>query len=290
LPHEERQHKSALLIGAPEDLRQKLSEAFPPPEWTFQDVSTNAQALEFATRQAFDIVITGQDTPAYADIQLLRCIRRLHPSTRVIILTDESTPNDVLDAIREGAFSYFSRPFSVSELAEAVCHAVEAPAWDEGIEILWASPDWIRLMVRCDIQSAERVLRFVHEMIDLPEEEKHLVGWTLRELVMNAIEYGGHFDTSQYVELSYLRTKRAVACRVKDPGQGFSFEELHHAAVSNPASDPLRHVNYREVDHLRPGGFGIMLSRNMVDELMYNEKGNEVVLIKYIDQLPKDSK
>ena len=32
-----------------------------------------------------------------------------------------------------------------------------------------------------------------------------------------------------------------------------------------------------------PGGFGILLTRNFADELIYNQKGNEVLLIKYVD-------
>jgi hypothetical protein len=47
------------------------------------------------------------------------------------------------------------------------------------------------------------------------------------------LQYGGHFDPSQHVEMSFLRTRRAVVCRVKDPGQGFSLEELRHAAINN---------------------------------------------------------
>ena len=38
---------------------------------------------------------------------------------------------------------------------------------------------------------------------------------------------------------------------------------------------------------LRPGGFGILVSRNLADELIYNEKGNEVLLVKYLPR-PKD--
>ena len=288
LPQEEIQPRSALLIDATEDVRQELPNILPPVEWIIKEVSNNAKALELVTAQPFDIIITGQETPAYTDIQLLRCIRRINPHTRVIILTDESTPKDVLDAIREGAFSYFCRPFSLAELADAVWEAIDAPAWDDGIEIAWASPTWVRLIVRCNFQSAERVLRFFEEMIDLPEDEKHTVAWSLRELLMNAIEYGGNFDPQQYVELSYLRTKRAVCCRVKDPGEGFSFDEIHHAAVSNPSDDPLRHLNYRNAESLRPGGFGILASRDMVDELIYNNKGNEVLLIKYIDGRPAE--
>jgi anti-sigma regulatory factor (Ser/Thr protein kinase) len=33
---------------------------------------------------------------------------------------------------------------------------------------------------------------------------------------------------------------------------------------------------------MRPGGFGILLTRSFVDELLYNEKGNEALLIKYL--------
>jgi anti-sigma regulatory factor (Ser/Thr protein kinase) len=119
-------------------------------------------------------------------------------------------------------------------------------------------------------------------MIDLPDGEKEIVALALRELLMNAIEYGGKLDPTKYVEMSYLRTKRAVACRVKDPGEGFSFEEISHSAVLNPSGDPLRHLHYREAQKLRPGGFGVLLARNSVDELIYNEKGNEVLLVKYV--------
>jgi len=104
-----------------------------------------------------------------------------------------------------------------------------------------------------------------------------------RELLMNAIEHGGKFDPKQYVEISYMRTRRAVACRIKDPGEGFSLVEIPHAAVMNPPDDPLRHLTYREAEHLRPGGFGVLLVKNSIDELLYNEQGNEVVLVKYLD-------
>jgi two-component system, OmpR family, response regulator len=33
---------------------------------------------------------------------------------------------------------------------------------------------------------------------------------------------------------------------------------------------------------MRPGGFGILLARKIVDEMLYNERGNEVLLIKYL--------
>jgi hypothetical protein len=34
---------------------------------------------------------------------------------------------------------------------------------------------------------------------------------------------------------------------------------------------------------LRPGGFGMLLSRKLVNEIIYNEAGNEVLVVKYLD-------
>lgn len=277
------EHKTALVIDTGHEVSQWLSQILMPPEWTVREAPDNAALLELVKSTRFDLIITNEQSSAKEDVELLRSIRRLHQHTRMIILTDDSTPSDVIAAMREGAFSYFSQPFSLAELEDMVRYATQEPGWDDGIEILTATPHWIRLLARCDVKTADRLLQFVREMIDLPEEEKRSVAWALRELLMNAIEYGANFNPDQYVEMSYLRSKRAVACRVKDPGEGFSFDELQHAAVLNPDDDPLHHLNYRDAENLRPGGFGLLLARQCVDELIYNDKGNEALLIKYVD-------
>ncbi len=245
-------------------------------------VPDNQSALSFLHERSFDLTITAETSSAKADIQLLRKIRRVRGHIRMIILTGESTPADVISALREHAFSYFSAPYSLEALAQVIRIATEGPCWDDGIEVLSATPAWVRLLARCDLGTAERLMQFFHEMADLPEEEKNQVAYAFREILLNAIRHGGKFDPSQYVEISYVRGRHMVECRVKDPGQGFSLNELYHAAVANPQDDPTRHVAFREASGLPPGGYGILLSQHLVDELIYNEKGNEVLLVKYI--------
>ena len=63
----------------------------------------------------------------------------------------------------------------------------------------------------------------------------------------------------------------------------FDIEKLSHAAISNPKDSPLEHALIREEQGLRPGGLGLMMTRSLVDELIYNEARNEVVFIKYLD-------
>jgi anti-sigma regulatory factor (Ser/Thr protein kinase) len=74
-----------------------------------------------------------------------------------------------------------------------------------------------------------------------------------------------------------------VKCRISDPGEGFTLDEIPHAAIANPVDDPVRHLEYRDAQGMRPGGFGVLLAQRLVDQLVYNEQGNEVVLIKYLD-------
>lgn len=71
--------------------------------------------------------------------------------------------------------------------------------------------------------------------------------------------------------------------RIADPGEGFDINRLAHAAISNPDDDPLGHDRVREELGLRPGGLGLVMTRALVDEVIYNEKRNEVVLVKYLD-------
>ena len=76
---------------------------------------------------------------------------------------------------------------------------------------------------------------------------------------------------------------RMLLFQVKDVGTGFSLDDIPHAALNNPPEEPLRHVDYRSQNGMRPGGFGIMMVKQIADDLIYNEHGNEVLLIKYMD-------
>lgn len=273
--------KIVLVVGPDDELSTQIATTL--PEWNMERAGDNLDALSLIERRPFDLVITSQNTSGAADVELLRKIRRVRPHVRLVILTNESAPSDVITSMREGAFSYFSTPFSSASFGEMIRLAAEAPCWDDGIEVISASPALIQLVARCDRPTADRLLQFFHEIIDLPESEKDHVSMAFREMLLNAIEHGAHFDPSQYVEISYLRARHAVMCRVKDPGEGFSLDEIKHAAISNPPNDPLRHQTYRDADGLRPGGFGVLITRNLVDEMIYGERGNDVVLIKYLD-------
>jgi anti-sigma regulatory factor (Ser/Thr protein kinase) len=117
---------------------------------------------------------------------------------------------------------------------------------------------------------------------DLPAKDRDDIGAAFREMLLNAIEHGGKSDPNQAIDVCYIRTDRLVLYQVRDSGKGFAMDSLPHAAISNPEDSPVQHALYRAEHGIRPGGFGILVTRGLVDELIYNEKGNEVTLIKYL--------
>ena len=104
----------------------------------------------------------------------------------------------------------------------------------------------------------------------------------VREMLLNAIEHGGNLDPAKQIRIDLLHSNRALTCLIKDPGPGFRLSKLAHAAVNNPEDDAVRHTLVRESVGMRPGGYGILLAKTFADELIYNEQGNEVALVKYL--------
>lgn len=275
-------HSLLLLIDADPAVHESIGGLLKRADRTIQDAYDGQEALEQIRTQPVDVVLAGQGRNGFDGLKLLRQVRSIRPETKVI-LSGELDPARVIRAIRQRAYSYFHQPLARGGLVDMVQQALEAAAWQDDIRVVSARPEWITLDVRCKIDAADRTTHFFREILGtLPEHTADDVCAAFRELLMNAIEHGGKGDPRKRVRASLLRTARAVIVHIHDPGTGFDLDFLPHAAISNPDDDPTRHVEIRAESGRRPGGFGILLTRNMVDELLYNERGNAVMFIKYL--------
>jgi len=200
-----------------------------------------------------------------------------------VVMTSDETPEAMLRAVREQAYRYITKPIEPATLLELVEDALEERPEAPPIEVISAKPTWVELLVPCDLDCARRIQLFLNQLkTDLPEEARERVGQAFRELLTNAVEWGGKLDPNRKVRVSYVRTPKMVLYRIADPGPGFKFEGLTHAAVGYAGDDPTAHMEEREKKGLRPGGLGIFMTRELVDDLVYNEKQNEVIFVKYL--------
>jgi len=277
--------KTALVVDADPQVQSVLDAALDSRRWMIQHASDNAQAAALVQASIYELVITVEKTAGKEDVALLRKLRGVHPHTKLIILTDDSTPADVLASMREHAFSYFCRPLSYHSLAYILQLAAEGPCWDDGIDLLSATPAWIHLTARCDRDTAKRLLEFIKEIAELPNTEKDEVASAFREILLTAIERGGPFDGSQSVEIAYLRARHVVVCRVKDSGSGFSQKAVLQTLTANPPDDPIPHEADFEARGLSRGG--ALIARHFLNHFIPNDKGNEAALIRYLAAHPE---
>jgi anti-sigma regulatory factor (Ser/Thr protein kinase) len=164
-------------------------------------------------------------------------------------------------------------------------NADEAFAGSRDVEVVSSDPGWIRLRVAPEMRLKQKVADFFRSQLnDLDDDLCDKLALALEELLGNSIEHGSSTEPKSAVELACIRTSRMVLFYIKDAGSGFSFNSVPHAAVSNPPEEPLRHAAYRSKMGMRPGGYGILLVKQIADELLYNQHGNEVILIKYLDR------
>jgi CheY-like chemotaxis protein/anti-sigma regulatory factor (Ser/Thr protein kinase) len=240
-------------------------------------------ALKKLRERPFDVLLTDIWMPRLNGLELMAHLRQQALRPKVVVMTSDDTPETVLRAVREQAYQYLTKPVEPKALLELLTDVLASKPVLLPIEVLSARPNWVELLVPCELGMASRITGFIHQLeSDLPLTVREQIGQAFRELLLNAIEWGGQLDPNQKVRISYLRGRKMILYRIADPGTGFRFEGLSHAAVSNPEGQPYQHMEERETQGIRPGGFGILIVREIADELLYNEAQNEVVFVKYL--------
>jgi CheY-like chemotaxis protein len=216
-------------------------------------------------KEHFDLAFLDIWMPGHTGLQVLEHVRKKRGDVKAVIMTVDETPQSVLQAIKDQALEYDK---------EATLP----------IEVISARPTWVELEIPCTREAAERIQSFLLKLdSDLPVDLRNSVGVALRELLLNAVEWGGKLDPTRKVRIAHIRCARMLLYRIADPGSGFTFKNMAYASLSATKPEELTAVALeREKRGMRPGGFGIAITRAIADEVVYNEKQNEVVFIKYI--------
>jgi ActR/RegA family two-component response regulator/anti-sigma regulatory factor (Ser/Thr protein kinase) len=247
--------------------------------------SGNVEAVHWLRVRAADVVVSDPSTTVDEDLALAKEVRCLRPAARMIVLAPHATHAELVEAIRAHVFACFTPPFDYDDLAAMVSSALEVDGWKDGIQVVSGLPHWLTLRVSCHLLTAERLVRFITELQPAtPSTDRDLLMSAFRELLLNAMEYGAGFDAEKVVEVTAARTARAIVYHFKDPGAGFDRGDLAHAAASVSPEAVMAAAAQRVERGLRPGGFGMLIARQVADEIVYNESGNEVILIKHTDR------
>ena len=270
-----------LLIGNHTEFKHGLETSGALPDCEIVTAAGNVDAVHHVRAHAIDVILTDPDTPVHDNLALLDELRASRPGLKAIILAPTAAPSEFIAAVRSHVFACFVAPFDVTAVADMTKRAIDAVHWRDGICMESGLPNWISLKVSCQLVTAERLVHFMSEYRrDLPEDNRDNLLVAFREMLMNAMEHGAGFDPEKVVNVTAVRTDRAIVYHFRYPGTGFDRRQLERSALSNSEADPIAHLERRAELGLRPGGFGMMVAKQVVDEMFYNELGNEVLLIK----------
>ena len=239
---------------------------------------TGESGLRLARERLPDVMLLDLMLP---DINGFDVCRRLRtdPATMLIPVVMLMALNDVqhrVHGFRVGANAYLTKPYGVDDLFDAIS---TAQAWRTSMHQR-ALQGEIHVELNSEItflKDLNDFLLLVCQTTPLVHEQVMQLRQAVMEMSHNAIEWGNLHQSDRLVKLTYRIYDDRLEIVVRDQGPGFNRTYLPHAAIPD---DPFSHLDVREKLGLRAGGFGLLICQGMVDEMRYNEIGNEVTLIK----------
>lgn len=257
------------------------------------------EAVRLFQSDPADIVLSDLRMPGLSGVDLMDRLKPIQPRTLFILMSGYEDVAETVRGLRHGAIDFFQKPFKMGNLISCL---------ERAFQQVWAQEQ--RSAVRSYLveerrsfrvpNDIEQVTHVASELTRTIENEPGLedlalegIRAALHEMILNAIEHGNleitYDEKSKLMEspdgwsreiearaknpayrdrrvtVEATQTPDAITYKIRDEGKGFD-----HSCLPDPAE--LTFV---------PHGRGILITRVHMDELTYNEAGNEVTMVKY---------
>jgi DNA-binding response OmpR family regulator len=277
-------NRKALVVEDDVQLAELLAEVLKRMQFEPAILNEGKDAVEFVRKNQPDLILLDlmlPDVSGYDICQALKLDRETN-LIPIIIVTARTQQEDKLRGLQVGANYYLTKPFGIDQLERAV---EQAFAWRAELEQTGAHGE-----IHFELKSDTRYLGELNHLLSslylysgLTQEQAQHLMMAVSEMGTNAIEWGNRKQVDQPVTITYRIDPEKVTITIRDSGPGFDRNKLKHAAK---IEDPTSHLEVRETMGIRVGGFGILMTKGLVDELEYNQAGNEVRLVKRFTKQP----
>lgn len=244
-----------------------------------------------------DLVLTDLNMPDLDGLELLGAIQRKRPDLPVILMTGRGSEWTAVRALKTGAASYVPKDSLAMLLVETV-QQVRIAARQSQAQVRLAScvqHQEIQFQLPNEPEVLASLVQYLQDALagmgGCNQTERVRFGVAMQEALTNACFHGNleissslkEGDMHRYYDLARERsqqspyrdrrievlarmTGREVFVQIRDEGPGF---------------DPHMIPNPTNLENLeRPSGRGLLLMQTFMDEIHYNELGNQVTMIK----------
>jgi two-component system, OmpR family, response regulator len=273
--------RTVLVVDDERDTNDILASLVRPRGFEPIQVFSGEQALAAVSHRQPDLILLDLMLPDIDGFEVCDRLKRDRKTNLIpiIMVTALQDAHHRAAGVRVGANGYLIKPFTPQQLYQSMDDAL---AWHDEHRQRGTTGE-----IHFDIRSELTYLAEANDMLadlfahtPLTERQIKDLKQAVMEMGGNAIEWGHRKNAELVLRITYRIDPTSVTLIIQDQGPGFNPKDLPHAASDE---DPIRHLEIRNELGLREGGFGIMLARGLVDDFRYNERGNEVTLVKYFD-------
>ena len=258
------------------------------------------EALALLEKNDYDFMIADLMMPGTSGLELLQRVKAMKMDVPVAIMTGFGTLDLAIEAIRNGAVDFIKKPFDFQRLSELMTKVFERRkreiSYQEALAVLTSGT----FVLPNDVIVLESAARIATKRLEgTPSYDG--VYLALIESLTNALEHGNleiaqeekveataedRFDDLKRSRLAdpalgnrkiFLRVETsddAICFAVRDEGKGFDHRSL---------PDPTQPENI-----FNASGRGVLLIHCYMDEVSWNETGNEIRLLKKLTKPPSE--
>ena len=242
----------------------------------------NAKQNILENNSDYDIILIGYELPDGNGEQFLKWIKHNTVDVPVIILGTDNANSVVVKCFKAGAQDFIAMPIDTPTFLSVIqmnLKESKSQKTSNSINAEIFTHDWIELSANSEIEYLSRIQKLCTRLLSnkLDSSIVEDIRFAMEEYGRNAIEWGNKFDKSKLFKISYCLFKDRVILKFEDEGEGFDLK-----SIPDPSKDPVEHLKLREEMGKRPGGYGIFMMKTVMDETIYNDKGNVCVMTKYI--------
>ena len=268
------------------------------PEWYVANARDGAQALEMLDAAPFDVIVSDIRMPRIDGLQLLGEVRKRHPEIPVVITTSHGSEEIAMQAIKAGAASYVPKTQILMDLREVLDSVISSSVKKRNEHKLLSFVTAHSLEIKLPHNDRKFIPTVVQSLQDLASEigltgstDNTQLGVALEETLVNAVVHGNlevSSDLRQLDDDSYARLieERRITAPYKDRSVTVSVsltpdEGRFVIRDEGPGFDVANLPDPTDPENLlKPSGRGIMLINAFMDEVTFNNAGNEICLVK----------
>ena len=270
-----------LCVLVDQNRKKEIERIVEPTGWSLfflpSDENASSMVLEFKP----DCLLVDEELHNIDSFEICKKTRELtvNDNIPIFMLAGEKSIIEDVDVLRFGIDSMVPKKLTSDEFKVMIEEKIlnkKSVKKNEFVE------DWIEFEIDNDIRFVKEINSLVEKLMSrskLSSTEIYKLEYSFKEMLQNAWEHGNSKDVHKKIQISYVLFDDRLVIKITDEGRGFILDN-----VEDPTLDPIGAMQRRQSEGKRAGGWGITSVRKIMDELLFSDRGNVVLMVKYLNR------